>query len=881
LAQVQIENLNNGVDIKNELTLVIDSIEPFNKTQFTIEIRYLIDNIYVVYLVLNSEQFNDDQIYLTNIFKIKLKLLYYKNLIAVKDLYLCMNNLETHENLHEELSLIQFEKNLYQLSLNEFLIGENFSKDLELNYVNFNFNNSNVSVMILNSTKNDTLIDYSIKNRNNILFKLNNTARTLLYKNKIEQLQYEYTSMVFDRSDIENISSIIQNLTQLSLSNQKQLSFSTKILVNTELDYVVNDWSIFQSQKENSIDSEKSTVQQVYKFFAKFDNLVNNSIIGHLPCIYQLGYSNHHYKLENNNQFFTLHKYDGVLSLTNSNYLDNFLNNEPIKLIVNVESNQHHNLSVSAQKIEIIIINVNQTIISPSHRNFLRINSNPVNIDILSNGTNEYRLNFKLNLDLSKILMGSQQTAFNLPKSIRLVNMIPTASNRRFDLIETNSNLFLYDSKKASIYLNMSDHITTLKQLFDKNCHSLELIAKDYIYLNAIRRQLLDFFKFKLDICFVQGEQNDESYILTPILHSSANFEYLIKNNRGFDIFSSKLSQHLSANSLTYFILLAAFLMTTILLILFVIYLSTKRVKHHCDNNSTHFNNNNTEYENNHSNSSGLFRTLYQIPSFFNSKNKPQTLSSTTITSDSSTSSGSSSQNMLKIRNDLSRTFNDDNYVENIYSKVFNNKKSSNFNSAFEVSTIRVDKREESSEDQGIYCIATGLSTYSVSSNFSSVSNSHCADMACCNDTSRDLSQMESYEIDNANNINNNNNNLKDQTKLSLFDLTKTPNVGACRKQFNESNQEEYEEHYAQMNKWILTNFNINCKNRNYANGNVINNNGEIYYERNYKSLLISNQTRNTNSNSNDFFNSNIYSSHQCKQQIESNQISSINECII
>ena len=126
----------------------------------------------------------------------------------------------------------------------------------------------------------------------------------------------------------------------------------------------------------------------------------------------------------------------------------------------------------------------------------------------------------------------------------------------------------------------------------------------------------------------------------------------------------------------------------------------------------------------------------------------------------------------------------------------------------------------------------------------------------------------------------NNNNNLKDQTKLSLFDLTKTPNVAACRKQFNESNHQDYEEHYTQMNKWILTNYNINCNKTNYANSSAINNNAEIYYEKTYKNLLISNQTKNNNSN--DFINSNIYSSNQSKQhQLESNQINSINECII
>jgi hypothetical protein len=286
---------------------------------------------------------------------------------------------------------------------------------------------------------------------------------------------------------------------------------------------------------------------------------------------------------------------------------------------------------------------------------------------------------------------------------------------------------------------------------------------------------------------------------------------------------------------------------------------------HSSVNSSVSNENQTTVYENNSASSLGI---MYHITGFFSGKNKSKTLSSTTITSSEPSWDTSDHNRMLKIRNDLSKNINDefeDSNTFNIYSTVIKSKKMAQteaqkncFNSAFEVSTIQMEHKEESSDDQGIYCIATGLSTYSLSSNFSSVTNSH-----CCDATERDLSCDMLDTVDRSGKKS----EQTEKTRLSLFEMTPRmkPTSGLAT-----SHRQEI------MNEWIVSNYNNNCQNAQV--GSVMSN--DAFYERNYKSFLIASQTTSAA----------VYSSskrvglsyQQRRDDFSSaNQIDSKTECII
>lgn len=178
----------------------------------------------------------------------------------------------------------------------------------------------------------------------------------------------------------------------------------------------------------------------------------------------------------------------------------------------------------------------------------------------------------------------------------------------------------------------------------------------------------------------------------------------------------------------------------------------------------------------------------------------------------------------LKIRNDFSETslespswqssnmyqeFNY-NYEKLVPSKLdilLNKKPISAENSQFvEVSSIK-----ELSEDQGVYCLATGTS---FTSNFSSVSNSHCVD------TEHDISSGYSIDV----------NERVEKTRLSLFDLTPIKQL----RQMEDSSRFDQEinqiftskglrssvktnQDQDQIKKWVMVNYSVNCYDKNFS----------------------------------------------------------------
>lgn len=126
------------------------------------------------------------------------------------------------------------------------------------------------------------------------------------------------------------------------------------------------------------------------------------------------------------------------------------------------------------------------------------------------------------------------------------------------------------------------------------------------------------------------------------------------------------------------------------------------------------------------------------------------------------------------------------------------------------------NKSKESSEDQGVYCLATGTS-YSMSSNISSVTNSQFVDSDYNNQSSSSSIIIEHTTSSNKNNTTNSVMPLSpiDLTRLSLFDMTPS-----------RSNKQNYESNHSfvnelntntcdQMKNWIIQNYYQNCANNN------------------------------------------------------------------
>lgn len=128
------------------------------------------------------------------------------------------------------------------------------------------------------------------------------------------------------------------------------------------------------------------------------------------------------------------------------------------------------------------------------------------------------------------------------------------------------------------------------------------------------------------------------------------------------------------------------------------------------------------------------------------------------------------------------------------------------------------NKDKESSEDQGVYCLATGTSL-SMSSNISSVTNSQFVD------SDYNQSSCSSIIIESTNN---NNISPIDLTRLSLFDMTpmcsrKLNNNESNIAFINEQNPNICDNVSNEMKNWIIQNYYQNCSNNTKKQNSNVN----------------------------------------------------------
>jgi hypothetical protein len=795
LAQLQLED-NNII----ESSMLSTVIRPNRLGMLQVYVKNLVDNIYVVYLTLDERFVEYHQMFLTDLFELSVSLASSKFAIERK-IHLCVNTVNVQENLHEELSLVQFEKSVYTLETD---------KSLEVNVLNMNTVNS-IRFSIDNNNDNFKLDVQPGVNSSSFRLKIRSSKReNALHAPEI--LQYSMKGIAFnDMNESKNLAEIYNDLNRVALNNGKFLGFSCKILFNTERETFVNDSS-----------SYVSNFQDVYveKFLVKLDALVNNSIVGYLPNIYALSNSTNNvtdlsYALVNSpNPCFSLNKYTGVLKFIEmSNNLTelNCYNKEiyPLKLDVSLVSNNRM-IRHSQIWVHDVSLKSNEKDTSHRYKKFYETNTNSVNIIYESSNTSElnqinkrtssidmFNLNFKFNFNFGK----------SQPNLVRLANMVSNFRSEqefqtKFELLNKVENLFLMDSKKASLYLNLEKLSFANKRT---KCAKLNFVAKNFVYSNSITRHLKSMDRFNLNLCLINGEPGQSlketkldnlnitySSFLTPILvnDGEANFDYLVENSlMKPNLFYSFLYVSLSFSALSAFLILLLAYMC-----------QKKRVTNNKTNSSSH-----------PSQDTQRFYQNFQSNSF------------------SSTSTSSDITSELKIRNDLSKTSlqkaieaNNHPLVPSLYQHVNASIKKEDARvpscrrtikslcDSFDTSSTRVEN-----EEQGVYCIATGMSFNLTSSNISSVTNSQFVDDNYQMNIGSPVSSSSSSNVNYISSPRFQHNNC---TKLSLFDLTPNPQrlinkMPAFKLEENRvvietSDKIEIDEN---MKQWIFVNYNFNC----------------------------------------------------------------------
>jgi hypothetical protein len=80
-------------------------------------------------------------------------------------------------------------------------------------------------------------------------------------------------------------------------------------------------------------------------------------------------------------------------------------------------------------------------------------------------------------------------------------------SNANYKDKDRQQQLFLLDTKKNSIYLNISDYLSSVNSL--STCYQLSIQANNYVYYGWPKRKLIGSDKFKINLCLL-SEQDDE-----------------------------------------------------------------------------------------------------------------------------------------------------------------------------------------------------------------------------------------------------------------------------------------------------------------------------------------------------------------------------------
>jgi hypothetical protein len=773
LAQIQIEQLSKFSLQNDDLMFDLEpSLRPDEMKFLKFEIQFLVDNIYIVYLVkqenlvLNNPDFYLN-VFMNNVFKLTLKISDKKHLLKEDHIYMCIEeDSGKHEDnsrndLFYELSMFKFRPNLYTVksrSQSNYLTVEKLDEKSQ-NIKYFIDYNSNV---LLNEEQNDQITIKQIENsfdRDLIELKIDDLVSKNAQKSfdstefdKIETLQQElllvaYDSQLANKMNI-NIHSVYDYLKQIAYENKKFLHFTSKILINKKQYNEIDDGTI----RLNSLNN--------YTFIVKSKSLIKQSILGHLPSVHDLDLSNeskwlsydknliqnYYYDLveheNNNNECFKLDKYDGTLYLKSAYLFKNCSRD----LRVNLEHNQPGYKIENFARIQILDLPVD------ANTNSVKMVYNLDKNRLLAvfNHT-EKKMNTQIDSDLY-FRIDMPQRNKNDQKLIKLIdfvslfglnlNQLESTSSMeyktQFELDsnkELNAQFFAINTKKGALFLNSSKLDHELLQ----NCLKINLNAKNYVYFNSIKRKMISMDRFSLNLCLFINK-NSEKFLVEPILDLSVNYQHLIKKGNENNLFYLLRNDLLTS---LWYIVIGLFALGSISLLSVLAYLSCnkKMSGHHKSFNITLPENSNNEFRSISSSSCG-------------------------------TSSYGSSQLQIRNESPLSHGY----YTSPIYFTRQQNEMiivpnkldallKKNPTELMKQLEDQFFKEESISEDQGVYCVQSSVSPVSTSIEKQINENAD-------NDSNISSVTMKSQATENHREAN--------LLKLSLFDFT--PNYSSIQR---------------------------------------------------------------------------------------------------
>lgn len=339
------------------------------------KIQHLVDNIYVIYLQ-NTITYNG--IFMNDIYNVQFKFGNGSSPASTVRVHVCIDA-TLRNNRHDDLSLVQFEKNI--IYLNEPVAAGDLpvSNESSVDLTAYNLDTPKSLKFQLNDEQmNMAPFEFKLESVGLDMVKLK-YKKLALYENEIEQLQYSIDSVAYD-SALVNPAQAFEELVQLAASHGKFLRTMCKILINKNIETIVNDFSAIASER-------------AFDFFIKSDNLVPNSVLGYLPNIHDLKLSqsltfktafspahSFYYELDNGTEYadcFRMNKFDGVLTLVKFSD-SNCTSQQLVQMNVNLRSMLDE--SVLIEYATINLYSLDQERIQPEEVNFYEANANAANL---------------------------------------------------------------------------------------------------------------------------------------------------------------------------------------------------------------------------------------------------------------------------------------------------------------------------------------------------------------------------------------------------------------------------------------------------------------------------------------------------------------------
>lgn len=493
--------------------------------------------------------------FLNDLYRVNLKLTYSPDTMVVRsDVYLCLHSINTR-NFPDELNMVQFESNLVEFNA----AVQNF---IDLRAVKIGPFKSRIKYFLHPGSQTHTRFT---------LEPLDNERVRLAVKRdetNDDVLVDELVLVAYDEIRFPDFKNQYESIRRLAVSNRNRLiHFSTRVRVFYDVETHVNDQSA-------------ERIDDVFKFRVTFRDLVNNSVIGYLPSVYELTSSdttNLVYEIANSNvdqSCFKVNKYDGIIYYSEPTPKSCLTSYYPIKFSVHLGSHRH---------VHVLIYDKPSAPLSPG---LLQLDQN--------SKLTPSNLNFEINLNY----LGNFD--YNLDESLALANLIPdqTGTDRRVKFrMVTKTDVFSLDTKQSRLYIR-KDALMRQNQindvfLTDNRCFNLDISSTQYTYPSSNRRRLLSSSMSTVSVCFYLSKSSNQSELfLIPVeLSALTNFEMLIK--------ARSLTGYVP---MVWYFTLAIFSFIFALLVLYLIYnscmLTPARSKVNLSSSSKINNNLHANYEN-------------------------------------------------------------------------------------------------------------------------------------------------------------------------------------------------------------------------------------------------------------------------------------------